>query len=145
MHPAALDDLMRRFAACGLARSEWTHEAHLIVGLWHVHTYERSDALARLRVGIRRLNDSLGTPNSATEGYHETITAAYTRLLAEFCDACPVALSLPERITLLLNSDLAHKDLLLRFYSRQHLMSPEARAAWVEPDLAPLRVTRISR
>lgn len=33
---------------------------------------------------------------------------------------------------------LLSKVLLRLFYSRSRIMSPEARAAWVEPDLAPL-------
>jgi hypothetical protein len=33
---------------------------------------------------------------------------------------------------------LLEKDALLEFYSRERLMSDEARARWVEPDLLPL-------
>ena len=32
----------------------------------------------------------------------------------------------------------AERDHLLRYYSRERLMSPEARFGWVEPDLQPL-------
>jgi hypothetical protein len=35
-------------------------------------------------------------------------------------------------------SPLADRSVLLRFYSRESLMSNRARAVWVEPDLAPL-------
>lgn len=71
------DEVVARFTACRLSHSEWTHQAHLAVGLWHVHHYGADEALTRLRVGIRRLNGSHWTPNSATRGYHETITRAY--------------------------------------------------------------------
>lgn len=37
----------------------------------------------------------------------------------------------------------ADKRMLLRFYSRDRLMSPEARAGWVEPDLAPFRIDEL--
>ena len=40
----------------------------------------------RLRSGIRRLNESHGGVNSATDGYHETITAAYVQLLAQYLE-----------------------------------------------------------
>ena len=135
-----VDGLATRFAACRIPHEEWTHQAHLAVGMWHVDRYGADEALTRLRVGIRRLNDSHGTPNSATRGYHETITRAYVQLLAEFLETCPPAMSLTERVAQLLDSPVASKDALLRFYSREHLMSAQARAAWVEPDILPLRV-----
>ena len=84
-----IDELAARFEACAIPAAEWTHEAHLIVGLWHVDRYGADEALVRLRSGIRRLNESQGGVNSATDGYHETITAAYVQLLAQYLDICP--------------------------------------------------------
>ena len=84
MTDAELDDLVRRFNACAVPRTEWTHQAHLAVGLWHVSQYKRKDALQRLRAGITRLNESNGVVNSATGGYHETVTRAYVALLSDF-------------------------------------------------------------
>ena len=81
-----LDDLAGRFQGCAIPAKEWTHAAHLVVGLWHVHRYGAMDALVRLRAGIRRLNESHGGVNSTTNGYHETITAAYVQLLTQYLD-----------------------------------------------------------
>jgi hypothetical protein len=133
-----LHNLAERFVACTLPHKEWTHAAHLAVGLWHIAHYGADEALVRLREGIRRLNDSHGTANSATSGYHETVTRAYVHLLAEFSKRCRHDMPLAERVASLLKSTLAEKDVLLRFYSNEALMSPEARARWTEPDLAPL-------
>lgn len=136
---AELDDLVRRFDELTLPKPEWTHAAHLAVGLWYVSRYGADDALARLRTGIARLNESHGVLNSPTGGYHETITRAYAQLLAAFaahCDGVPLA----QRVRRLLASPLAEKGVLLRFYSRARLDSVEARLDWVEPDLAPLRL-----
>jgi hypothetical protein len=138
---ADLDDVVARFVACRLPREEWTHLTHLAVGMWHVHRYGTEEALARLRAGIRRLNESHGTPNSATRGYHETITRAYVGLLSEFLEACPVEMPLAERIARLIASPVADKDVLLRFYSRERLMSTHARAEWLEPDIMVLQVS----
>ena len=138
-----LDGLVARFAACRLPHDEWTHRAHLAVGMWHVDRYGADEALGRLRVGIRQLNDSHGTPNSTTRGYHETITRAYVQLLSEFLDTCSAPMPLPERVARLLASPVAEKEALLRFYSREHLMSAQARAAWVEPDIMPLQVAAL--
>ena len=136
----SIDDLVGRFAARTLPHAEWTHRAHLMVGAWHVHRHGPDDALARLRAGIRALNDAHGTPNTATSGYHETVTRAYVRLLGEFLGACPIEMPLAERVAAILAGPLAARDVLSKFYSRERLMSAAARAAWVEPDLAPLRM-----
>lgn len=134
------DDLAARFAARAIPAAEWTHVAHLVVGAWHVHRYGPNGALDRLRDGIRRLNESHGNQNTPTSGYHETITRAYVELLAAFLAACPADEPLADRVARLVDSPLAAKDVLLTFYSRDRLMSMEARAGWREPDLAPLRL-----
>ena len=138
-----IDDLGARFEACAIPKEEWTHAAHLVVGLWHVHRYGADEALIRLRSGIRRLNESNGGVNSATDGYHETITAAYVRLLAQYLDWCHSNQSLSERASQLLESPLAGKQTLFTFYSRDRLMSTTARAEWIEPDIAPIDVRAI--
>jgi hypothetical protein len=137
MTAAELEELVRRFQACELSRPEWTHAAHLSVGLWHVSHYGRNDALTRLRGGIRRLNESNGVVNSASTGYHETITWAYVQLLAKFAERHP-ALPVADRVTRLLAGPLAERSALLTFYSRARLETAEARLGLVEPDLAPL-------
>jgi hypothetical protein len=134
-----LADLVAAFLAAALPRAEWTHEAHLRVGAWHVHHHGAEEALALLRARIRRLNDSHGTVNSATSGYHETITAAYARLIADFLAAADPGAELEGRVAALLESPLAERAVLFRFWSRERLLSCEARAGWLAPNLAPLR------
>lgn len=133
-----VETLARRFAACTLPKAEWTHEAHLRVGLWHVAHDGAGEALGRLRDGIRRLNDAHGTPNTASSGYHETITRAYVTLLAAFLARCPEGLPLDDKAELMLAGALGDRQVLFRAYSPDRLLSPDARAAWVEPDIAPL-------
>jgi hypothetical protein len=133
-----LDAFAERFAAAAIPKAEWTHAAHLAIGAWHVTRFGPDEALPRLRAGIRRLNDSHGTPNTETSGYHETITAAYLRLLGDFLAACPPDMPLAARVDRLLAGPLGARDVLLRFYTRETLMSARARAEWVEPDVAPL-------
>jgi hypothetical protein len=137
---ADLDGFAARFTACKINRDEWTHHAHLAVGAWHVHRYGPDEALTRLRAGIRTLNESFGNRNTATDGYHETITVAYVHLIADFVRRCPAGMPLEERVSLLVRGPVARKALLLRYYSEPLLMSAEARARWVEPDRLPLRL-----
>jgi adenylate kinase family enzyme len=137
-----VDEFAARFQASTIPESAWTHAAHMVVGLWHVNRYGAEEALARLRAGIRRLNESHGSVNSDTRGYHETITVAYVRLLAQFLE-CGPAVSLPDRVAMLLDSPLAAKRMLSTFYSTDRLMSMTARTQWVEPDLAPLAISAV--
>jgi hypothetical protein len=131
---AALDALVARFAAGTLSFAEWTHPAHLTVGAWHVSRYGADAALAPLRVGILRLNEAHGTPNSDTRGYHETITRAYLVLIGAYLAGCPASMPLPESIAALIAGPLGDREILLRFYSPALLFSVRARKAWVEPD-----------
>src|SRR6185503_699279 len=137
-----LDDLVARFRARTLPKHEWTHLAHLAVGLWHVHEHGPQRALELLRSGITRLNEAHGTVNDDAGGYHETVTRAYVRLLAHFLGGHP-GLSVSQCAQALLASPLAGKSALLRYYSKERLMSVAARKGWLEPDLEPLPSSRI--
>ena len=129
-----LHDIVARFQEATLGASEWTHDAHLVTGLWHTTTFNEADALTRMRDGILRLNAAHGTPNTDTRGYHETITRAYLVLLRAFArDHAPLAGA--QLAQALLSSPLADREALFRFYSKNRLMSVEARRGWLEPDI----------
>lgn len=138
MTAADLDDLVTRFRAQSLTHAEWTHAAHLAVGTWHVLMYGADEALERMRDGILELNAAHGTPNTDTRGYHETITRGYIRLIADFVASRPPGEDSARTVTALLDSSIARRGALLRFYSQEQLMSVAARRGWVEPDLHPL-------
>ena len=109
---AQLDDFVARFHERTLPKSEWTHAAHLSVGAWHVDRYGVEEAVKRLRQAIRALNESHGTANTDSGGYHETITRAYADLIAEFLSEQREG-TLAQRVGALLASPLAHKNALL--------------------------------
>src|SRR3954449_11829789 len=62
-----------------LARSEWTHEAHLATTIYLLLKRADIDLDAALPGIIRRFNESVGGVNSESEGYHETITRIFLR------------------------------------------------------------------
>jgi hypothetical protein len=144
MPARALDDLVAAFRARTLAHAEWTHAAHLSVGAFYVRHLGAAEALARLREEIPRLNDRHGTPNTATSGYHETITAAFVRLLEEGLATFAPEAPLERCIEALLAGPLGGSRVLLAFWSRELLMSPRARAAWVDPDVRPLAFSALA-
>jgi len=88
-----------------------------------------------MRVGIIRLNASHGLVETAARGYHETITRVWLAVVRQLMQevAAESSLAFVEAC-----GDRLAKDALLRHYSRERLMSVEARARFVEPDLAPL-------
>jgi len=134
-----LDDLVARFRARTVPKPEWTHRAHLAVGAWHVHQHGPDEALELLRRGITRLNEAHGTVNDDAGGYHETITRAYVCLLSEFIRT-HTGLAAADCAQAVLAGPLAGRTALLRYYSKESLLSVSARKGWVEPDLEPLRL-----
>lgn len=129
-----LDALIARIAACDMPNDEFTHRYHLALAACKVVAGE---GLEEIRTTILSLNASNNVEQTLTGGYHETITVAWHRLISAHLA------SLPEETPRLLavNSVLHEfhdKMAVLRHYSRDRLMSWEARKGYVEPDIAPL-------
>lgn len=137
--PSQTERLVARFLDMSLPKAEWTHEAHLRVGLWHVRNFQPEVALDRVREGIVRLNEAHGTPNTDRGGYHETITRFYLAYISGFLRAADPdqARPLDDLAAELIARDPRH-DLTLRHFSRELLDTVAARRGWVEPDLLPL-------
>jgi len=83
-HLDEIESLAARFADCSLPCVEWTHRAHLTVGLWTLREYAPDAALRRIRVGIQRYNAACGVVTTPTRGYHETITCFYMRMIGHY-------------------------------------------------------------
>ncbi|HEV7858946.1 MAG TPA: hypothetical protein VGO91_10050 [Pyrinomonadaceae bacterium] len=130
--------LIRDFKFCTLPRQQWTHRAHLTVALWHQLRYPWPEAVKLMREGIKRYNDAHGIVQTRESGYHETMTLFWMRLVREYLKGAASG----QRCSLasLANELVARhpKNLPLVYYSRERLMSWEAREHWVSPDLLPL-------
>jgi hypothetical protein len=48
--------------------------------------------------------------------------------------------AIPDLVAELLSSEYADRNLPLKYYSKPHLMSVEARMKWQEPDLGPVNI-----
>lgn len=134
---AEIEALVRAFENTTLPHAEWTHRAHLTVALWYLTQYSGREATARIRTGIKRYNASKGILTTPTGGYHETLTMFWICMISHFLLFAEADHSLVELTNAML-ARCAIKDLPLRYYSRERLMSPRARASWIEPDLQPL-------
>jgi len=129
-------DLIREFEACTLPKARWDHRAHLTVALWYATKLEPDEALETVRRNIHRLNTACGVVSTPTSGYHETITRFYMRVVRHFVEQEPEG-DWAARANRLFER-YGERKLPLRHYTESRLMSPAARAAWVEPDLMPL-------
>lgn len=131
------EDHLRRFEDHTLPKELWNHRAHLKVAYLYLNCCSYEEALERLRSGIKAYNAAQGIQDTPTGGYHETMTQVWLRLVhstlsqfgpAETADAFFEA-----------QTQLGSKHTPLLFYSRDRIMSAEAKRSFVEPDLAPLQ------
>ena len=139
--PAEIEELVSGFQDHSLPAERWTHQAHLIVGTYFAYHFPLEQAIYYLRSGIITYNVATGGKNTHERGYHETITQLWAILLKAFVQKKCAGLSLAESCTALLNSPYATQEIMFRFYSKDLLFSTQARALWVEPDLAPIDIT----
>ena len=135
---AEIAHLGERFLARALPKAEWTHEAHLATTTWLLLRRHDIDVDEELPDLIRRYNESVGGVNSDSEGYHETITRVFLAGVRLFLSEADASEPLHELVNELLLSPMGRRDWPLRFYSRERLLSVEARRNFVSPDLAAL-------
>jgi len=130
------ETLARRFEAAELSREEWTHEAHIAMAAWYLVRHEPEHALTLVRTGIQRLNAVHG-PSPSGRGYHETLTRVYMTLVRRSLARHSLGRPLMDAVNGVIG-DLLDRDIPLRYYTRERLFSPEAKAGWLAPDLKPL-------
>jgi hypothetical protein len=136
-----IDAFLRAFETCTLPRSEWTHAAHLFTGACYVHAHGELEATAKMRANVSRYNLAAGGQNTETSGYHETITIAWIKLLASLRTHA-AHLTRPEFAALAVAHFAPQPEIFRRHYDFDLLASREARARWIEPNLAPLEIPR---
>jgi hypothetical protein len=138
-HSDEVMHLVARFEDGTLPKAEWTHQAHLTVALWYASRLPFEEALVVVREGIRRINAAHGVATTPTGGYHETITRFYMMVICNYVAEVSgeAGTDWAGRVNRLL-ARYGARDLPLRHYTKDLLMSPDARFGWVEPDLRPI-------
>lgn len=139
---ADIKSLIAEFENCTLPRSEWNHQAHLTIALWYLNRYDEQEAINRVREGIQRYNEAMGIKTTKDSGYHETLTLFWIRMVSQYLWVIPEKASITKIATAAklnaISNTYKDKYLPFQYYSRDLLMSWEARSSWVEPDLKPL-------
>jgi hypothetical protein len=85
--PQDIESFIREFEARSLPKSRWTHQAHLVVGLWYLSHHSPAEALSIVCQRIRAYNETVGTANTDTSGYHETMTRLFLHGIAAHISA----------------------------------------------------------
>ena len=135
------DDIIRigeKLLDRSLPKAEWTHAAHCAAGIYLMLRRPDIDVARDLPGIIWRYNEASGTANTDSDGYHETITRFYIALIRAYLAAVPGGSSLETLVADFMASPLGARDLALQFWSKDRLMSVEARRVWIAPDRAPL-------
>jgi hypothetical protein len=127
-------ELVRSFENATIPHDDWKHAEHLVVALYYLTVYDPGTAYDKMRSGILNLLEHGFKVDLKREmPYHETITLFWMRVVADY-NASKNGASLLEKA-----NEVAYKwdkDYPLKFYSRELLFSDEARAGFVEADLA---------
>lgn len=132
-------NLLGDFESRTLPFEQWSHRMHVRIAYLYLRALPFGVALTKMRDGIKAYNEVNSVPEGPTSGYNETTTVAFMRLIHatmaaysavfptddsdSFCDTHPQLMS---------------KQVLRCFYSPDRRMHPEAKAQFIEPDLAPL-------
>ncbi len=117
-----------------LPKHEWSHAAHVAVGACYALRHGAA-ALDRTREGIRRYNAAVGTANTDSSGYHETLTRFWAEVLAVEVAGQADEWQAAKRAVARYGED---RDLHGLYYGFDVVRSVEARRGWVAPDLAAL-------
>ena len=119
--------------SCALQPSAFDHAAHLRAAYVYLASNDVDHAVARMRDTLQAFLLHHGIPVSK---YHETITKAWILAVRHFMDLTPGCASAAAFIAA--NPRLLDSKIMMTHYSAEVLFSPDARARFVEPDLAPI-------
>ncbi len=122
---------------CRISNAGFRHADHIYLAWIYLRRHDPAQAEARMRETIRRLAAHAGAPQK----YHETLTVAWMRLVG-------VAIALSPGAATFAAFSRSHpwlfdKDAVLAFWTRERLMSDEARERIVPPDRKPLPVLQV--
>ncbi len=132
-----IDDFIAAFEARTLPRERWTHGAHLLTGACYVHDLGEEAAANRMRERVAAYNLAVGGQNTATAGYHETVTVFWIKLLARTLEQWrPI-----ERVAFARRAVAEfepRRGIFAEFYDFDVVASMDAGRTWIAPSLKTL-------
>jgi flavin reductase (DIM6/NTAB) family NADH-FMN oxidoreductase RutF len=129
--PKAFREFIALFQRSVLPKCEWTHAAHVAVGAYYAIT-EPDAAFECVKCGIIKYNDACGIENTATSGYHETLTMLWLAIVTAYVKGIdePYAAA---RVAV--DKFAEERDLHYLYYSFDVVRDATARRSWRPPDL----------
>jgi hypothetical protein len=123
--PAELAEILDEIGAADGFR----HRQHIHLAFIATRRYGTAQAADKVSSWIRHLTAH------APQKFNATVTRAWTEIVAHHAAADPTVTDFGAFAGH--HPELLDKRLLTRHYTAAALASPQARAGWVEPDLAP--------
>lgn len=80
----ALETFFSDWTSGRLPKAAWTHAAHVAMAAYIAFEHAPEEAFERMKAGILHHNDAVGTANTETSGYHETLTRLWCAILGKF-------------------------------------------------------------
>ena len=128
MTDAEILTLVDRLERCLLGKTDFHHRDHLAVAVAYLYAADFETAFARMRATLIRFS----THHNVPKLYHETLTRFWMSEVEKRLDR---SMCLRESVAAIQQA-LADKNLPFRYYRKETVNSPEAKRAFVEPDLA---------
>jgi hypothetical protein len=131
----ALDHFMHSFFDHSLPKAEWNHAGHVAMAAYLLYDSDVDAALPKVRKAIRTYIEATGGRNTASNGYHETLTVFWMRVVAAKLRELQAASRL-EAVRGVVAAYGEARRLHTLYYSHDlHAADAVARRQWVEPDL----------
>jgi hypothetical protein len=133
-----VERVVRGFEDCETRPEDFTHAAHLTVALWYLRQSGMREATTKMRQNLLRFIN-----HYKEQGYNETITVFWLRVVRRFMEAAPAEegegrgrsmMELANKLAATYNDS----RLIYNYYSKELLSTQAAKTDWVEPDLRPL-------
>ena len=139
----ALRSFVQAWEERRLPKAAWTHAAHVAVAAWYAFEADPTVTFARMRSGIIRFNESVGTSNTETGGYHETLTRFWAGEISGFISQGHFSTRLSAATAAV--ERFGRSDYFRNFYSHDVVADKQARREWVAPDIVSDRTPACPR
>ena len=133
---AALEDFFERWTMGRLPKAAWTHAAHVAMAAYLAFEHPPEETFERMKRGILHHNTAVGTPNTESSGYHETLTRFWSATIGDFvrCGRFASRLEAVRGAVELFGNDRNRHRLS---YSFDVVSDQRARREWIRPDREP--------
>ena len=135
---AEAEKIVQQLEDTTLPKEDWNHEQHLIVALSVVARFGKR-AMPEMMKRIKHYNKSVGIINSESSGYHDTVTIFWIWAVWYFMSKQgDIQFNQAAIDTLFATDALTKRNIWLEYYSKDVMLSPDARFEYIEADVKPM-------